>query len=218
MLYKILYYYCITKLMFIISLYTNIFNLYQIKLNLSSLYYIIKHNKIQSLRKETDGRTSLIGFIGAPWTLVAYSVEGGHSKLCPNIKKMCLQDPVFAHSILEKYTEALCTYASYQVRTRLFYSVCLASTMHVHDVCFCFNKRLFQFFDYFILIIFLHNIFISMPNEVFVFFFHQHNIAFLILLRTYVLTFRLKVVLRFFKYLRVGLTISVKNNLYYSQR
>ena len=70
----------------------------------------------QSLRKETDGKTSLIGFIGAPWTLVAYSVEGGHSKLCPNIKKMCLQDPVFAHSILEKYTEALCTYASYQVR------------------------------------------------------------------------------------------------------
>jgi Uroporphyrinogen decarboxylase (URO-D) len=57
----------------------------------------------------------LIGFIGAPWTLVAYSVEGGHSKLCPNIKKMCLQDPAFAHSILEKYTEALCTYASYQV-------------------------------------------------------------------------------------------------------
>ena len=90
------------------------------------ILHITKQNKIQSLRKETDGRTSLIGFIGAPWTLVAYSVEGGHSKLCPNIKKMCLQDPVFAHSILEKYTEALCTYASYQVRTRLsIYFVCL---------------------------------------------------------------------------------------------
>ena len=28
---------------------------------------------------------------------------------------MCLQDPAFAHSILEKYTDALCVYASYQV-------------------------------------------------------------------------------------------------------
>ena len=46
---------------------------------------------------------------------MAYSVEGGHSKLCPNIKKMCLQNPAFAHSILEKYTDALCVYASYQV-------------------------------------------------------------------------------------------------------
>jgi uroporphyrinogen decarboxylase len=65
----------------------------------------------------------LIGFIGAPWTLVAYSVEGGHSKLCPNIKKMCLQDPAFAHSILEKYTEALCTYASYQVLPTLTFEI-----------------------------------------------------------------------------------------------
>mmetsp|Transcript_22645 Transcript_22645/g.21866 ORF Transcript_22645/g.21866 Transcript_22645/m.21866 type:complete len:385 (-) Transcript_22645:340-1494(-) len=72
---------------------------------------------LQSLRKETEGKTSLIGFIGAPWTLVAYSVEGGHSKLTPNIKKMCLQNPTFAHSILDKYTDALCVYASYQIES-----------------------------------------------------------------------------------------------------
>lgn len=30
---------------------------------------------LKSLRKETEGKTSLIGFIGAPWTLAAYSVE-----------------------------------------------------------------------------------------------------------------------------------------------
>jgi uroporphyrinogen decarboxylase len=69
----------------------------------------------QSLRKETEGKTSLIGFIGAPWTLVAYSVEGGHSKLASKIKKMCLDEPNLAHSLLNKYTESLCLYASYQV-------------------------------------------------------------------------------------------------------
>ena len=42
---------------------------------------------LKSLRKETEGKTSLIGFIGAPWTLAAYSVEGGHSKLCAKMKK-----------------------------------------------------------------------------------------------------------------------------------
>ena len=54
---------------------------------------------------------------------MAYSVEGGHSKLCPNIKKMCLQNPAFAHSILEKYTDALCVYASYQVSKSVSQSV-----------------------------------------------------------------------------------------------
>ena len=72
---------------------------------------------LSSLRKETEGKTSLIGFIGAPWTLVAYSVEGGHSKLCPHIKKMCLENPDLAHAMLRKYTDALCVYASYQIES-----------------------------------------------------------------------------------------------------
>ncbi len=70
---------------------------------------------LNALRKETEGKTSLIGFIGAPWTLVAYSVEGGHSKLCPTIKKMCLENPTLAHAMLRKYTDALCVYASFQI-------------------------------------------------------------------------------------------------------
>lgn len=68
-----------------------------------------------SLRKETEGKTSLIGFIGAPWTLAAYSVEGGHSKLCQNMKKMCLEEPALAHMMLQKYADSLCIYASHQV-------------------------------------------------------------------------------------------------------
>lgn len=72
---------------------------------------------LKQLRKEVDGKTTLIGFIGAPWTLVAYSVEGGHSKLCPNIKKLCLEDPQSAHALLSAYTDNLCKYASFQIES-----------------------------------------------------------------------------------------------------
>jgi len=70
---------------------------------------------LSSLRKETEGKTSLIGFIGAPRTLAAYSVEGGHSKLCQNFKRMCLEQPALAHEFLSKYADSLCLYASHQI-------------------------------------------------------------------------------------------------------
>lgn len=57
----------------------------------------------------------MIGFIGAPWTLAAYSVEGGHSKLCKNMKGLCLEQPELAHRLLDKYTESLISYSDYQV-------------------------------------------------------------------------------------------------------
>lgn len=31
---------------------------------------------LEALRKETEGRSTLLGFIGSPFTLAAYSVEG----------------------------------------------------------------------------------------------------------------------------------------------
>jgi uroporphyrinogen decarboxylase len=70
-----------------------------------------------SLRSETEGKTSLIGFIGAPWTLAAYSVEGGHSKLCAHMKKLCYENPELAHVMLQKYADSLCLYAGYQIES-----------------------------------------------------------------------------------------------------
>jgi uroporphyrinogen decarboxylase len=71
---------------------------------------------LQGLQQATKGKTTLIGFVGAPFTLAAYSVEGGHSKLCAKMKKMCLDAPQLVHQLLDKYTEALCRYASYQIQ------------------------------------------------------------------------------------------------------
>ena len=70
---------------------------------------------LQTISEQTINRTTLIGFIGAPWTLGAYCVEGGHSKLCAKMKTMCTEAPDLAHKLLDKLTTELIEYASYQV-------------------------------------------------------------------------------------------------------
>ena len=67
--------------------------------------------------------TAVIGFVGAPWTLAGYMIEGGHSKNCRLFKIMCTDDPGAAHKLLEKLTEAICIYASHQVRLAISCSV-----------------------------------------------------------------------------------------------
>ena len=72
----------------------------------------------------------MIGFIGAPWTLAAYAVEGGHSKLCTRFKRMCLEQPHLAHALLEKLTDSLCVYASHQVCIFILsHVVCIQSVL-----------------------------------------------------------------------------------------
>jgi uroporphyrinogen decarboxylase len=72
---------------------------------------------LQNLRRETEGKTSLIGFIGAPWTLAAYSVEGGQSKLCAKMKRLLLEQPAAANALLLHLSDALFTYAEYQIQS-----------------------------------------------------------------------------------------------------
>lgn len=44
-------------------------------------------------RKGLDGRVPLIGFVGAPWTLMAYMVEGGGSKTFEKSKSWLYKYP-----------------------------------------------------------------------------------------------------------------------------
>lgn len=41
---------------------------------------------LSSLRKEVDGQATLLGFIGTPWTLAAYAMEGKSDKDCKQTK------------------------------------------------------------------------------------------------------------------------------------
>src|ERR1043165_2969788 len=55
-------------------------------------------------KKELNGRVPLIGFAGAPWTLLCYMVEGKGSKTWDKAKQFAYQDPELAHALLQKIT------------------------------------------------------------------------------------------------------------------
>jgi len=57
---------------------------------------------IRKIKKALDGRVPLIGFAGAPLTMLTYAVEGGGSKDYPNTKKLLYGDPESAHVLLDK--------------------------------------------------------------------------------------------------------------------
>ena len=67
------------------------------------------------LRKETEGRSTLLGFVGAPFTLVAYSVEGKANRHCIATKKMMTQAPEVLHDALEHLALTCGQYACHQI-------------------------------------------------------------------------------------------------------
>jgi uroporphyrinogen decarboxylase len=69
------------------------------------------------LRKETEGRTSLLGFVGAPFTLVAYAVEGAANRHCIHTKTMMTRNPQLLHAALNHIADAIGLYACYQIES-----------------------------------------------------------------------------------------------------
>jgi len=67
------------------------------------------------LRKETEGQTTLLGFVGSPFTLVAYAVEGKANRHCIHTKKMMVQNPAVLHAALERMSVAIGEYACHQI-------------------------------------------------------------------------------------------------------
>jgi uroporphyrinogen decarboxylase len=57
----------------------------------------------------------LIGFAGAPWTMMSYAVEGKTSKSFENARRMLYEAPALAHALLEKITETTIAYLRAQV-------------------------------------------------------------------------------------------------------
>jgi len=56
----------------------------------SSAYYSFQKDATKLLRAELPATKSLLGFVGAPWTLYTYAVEGSHSGNLTSSKKRIL--------------------------------------------------------------------------------------------------------------------------------
>jgi uroporphyrinogen decarboxylase len=70
---------------------------------------------LQALRQEVGNQSTVLGFVGAPWTLAAYAVEGKGSKTYSIIKNMAFTDPTILHQFLAKLADAIAVYVRYQI-------------------------------------------------------------------------------------------------------
>jgi len=61
------------------------------------------------------GRVPLIGFAGAPWTLMSYMIEGGGSKSFAQAKRFLLQEPARAHELLSRLARIVGEFLKAQV-------------------------------------------------------------------------------------------------------
>ena len=68
-----------------------------------------------TLRSETEGKTSLLGFVGSPFTLVAYAIEGSANRHCIHTKTMMQESPETLHAALNHFADAVGQYACHQV-------------------------------------------------------------------------------------------------------
>ena len=79
----------------------------------NDLDYVMK--AIELTKKGLNNRVPLIGFAGAPWTIMAYMVEGSGSKTFSQAKKLMYQEPALAHQLLEKITQSTINYLKAQI-------------------------------------------------------------------------------------------------------
>lgn len=70
---------------------------------------------IRQTRHALAGRVPVIGFAGAPWTILAYMVEGSGSKTFSKARRLLYTEPVLAHALLQKITETTIAYLKGQV-------------------------------------------------------------------------------------------------------
>lgn len=70
---------------------------------------------LQALRQEVGNASTVLGFVGAPWTLAAYAVEGKGSKTYSVIKNMAFSDPTILHQFLSKLADSIAIYIRHQI-------------------------------------------------------------------------------------------------------
>jgi len=80
----------------------------------TALKYV--YDAISLTRHKLEGKVPLIGFTGAPWTLMAYMIEGGGSKTQSKAKRWLYQYPEASRRLLDLLTNVCVEYLVEQVR------------------------------------------------------------------------------------------------------
>jgi uroporphyrinogen decarboxylase len=70
---------------------------------------------IRMIRAELDGKTPLIGFAGAPFTLASYLIEGGKSSGYALTKRLMYNEPELWNTLMYKLSEVVRRYLRAQV-------------------------------------------------------------------------------------------------------
>uniref|UniRef100_A0A4W5K0B5 Uroporphyrinogen decarboxylase n=1 Tax=Hucho hucho TaxID=62062 RepID=A0A4W5K0B5_9TELE len=80
---------------------------------IKELDYVFK--AITLTRHKLEGKVPLIGFTGAPWTLMAYMIEGGASTTQSKAKRWLYRHPEASHQLLKMLTDIIVEYLLGQV-------------------------------------------------------------------------------------------------------
>ncbi|HET8573897.1 MAG TPA: uroporphyrinogen decarboxylase [Edaphocola sp.] len=78
-----------------------------------TLHYVF--DAIRLIKQELNGRVPLVGFAGAPWTLLCYMVQGKGSKTFDEAKAFCYTQPELAHRLLQMITDTTIAYLKAQI-------------------------------------------------------------------------------------------------------
>lgn len=91
-------------------------------------------------RQRLNGQVPLIGFSGAPWTLMGYMIEGGGSKTMMKAKKWLYRYPKESHKLLTILSDIIVDYLVMQVE-------CGAQALQIFESSAEFlNAQLFETF------------------------------------------------------------------------
>lgn len=79
-----------------------------------SLHYVF--DAIRLVKQRLEDRVPLIGFAGAPWTILCYMVQGKGSKTFDEAKAFCYTRPELAHRLLQMITDTTIAYLKEQIK------------------------------------------------------------------------------------------------------
>ncbi len=72
---------------------------------------------LNNLKQDINNEATLLGFVGAPWTLAAYVVEGKSSKNYSIIKSMAFNNPKLLHKLLDHFAKSIGEYLKFQIES-----------------------------------------------------------------------------------------------------